>query len=199
MALFLSFVRSCFIFALLCLLIVIHPSIWSEFQYFIGPFSISISRSCARPAAPSNHGHRWHFSDLSRNRLAKVTNGAFVNLSNLTYLDLSYNKLVKLESASVEPLRKLHTLNISGNIQMDLYDIREAFQVIQHSTFLFPSHFHSHLWIFNSSIRSNRIEFEYLDLAVWNSCQNEPSWINSFGLVCFSFFFSFSSPTTAIA
>lgn len=68
--------------------------------------------------------------DLSRNRLAKVTNGAFVNLSNLTYLDLSYNKLVKLESASVEPLRKLHTLNISGNIQMDLYDIREAFQVI---------------------------------------------------------------------
>lgn len=43
---------------------------------------------------------------------------------------VSYNKLVKLESASVEPLRKLHTLNISGNIQMDLYDIREAFQVI---------------------------------------------------------------------
>lgn len=68
--------------------------------------------------------------DLSRNRLAKVTNNAFVNLSNLTYLDLSYNKLVKLESASVEPLKKLHTLNISGNIQMDLYDIREAFQVI---------------------------------------------------------------------
>lgn len=68
--------------------------------------------------------------DLSKNRLAKVTNNAFVNLSNLTYLDLSYNKLVKLESASVEPLKILHTLNISGNIQMDLYDIREAFQVI---------------------------------------------------------------------
>lgn len=62
--------------------------------------------------------------------MAKVTNGAFINLSNLTYLDLSYNKLVKLESASVEPLKQLHTLNISGNIQMDLYDIREAFQVI---------------------------------------------------------------------
>lgn len=68
-------------------------------------------------------------SDLSRNRLAKVTNDAFVNLSNLTYLDLSYNKLVKLEPASVVPLKRLHALNISGNIQMDLYDIRETFQV----------------------------------------------------------------------
>lgn len=68
-------------------------------------------------------------ADLSRNRLAKVTNGAFVNLSNLTYLDLSYNKLVKLEPASVVPLKSLHALNISGNIQMDLYDIRETFQV----------------------------------------------------------------------
>lgn len=84
--------------------------------------------------------HIPHFlsssADLSRNRLAKVTNGAFLNLSNLTYLDLSYNKLVKLESASVEPLKKLHTLNISGNIQMDLYDIREAFQVIANDFFL---------------------------------------------------------------
>ena len=191
MALFLSFVRSCFIFCSLCLLIVMHPSIWSEFQYFIGPFSISLSRSCARPAAPSNHGHRWHFSDLSRNRLAKVTNGAFVNLSNLTYLDLSYNKLVKLESASVEPLRKLHTLNISGNIQMDLYDIREAFQVIS-PHFCFPPvsiHIYGYL-----IVQYVQIEFEYLDLDVWNSCQNEPSWINSFGLVCFSnFFLSFLS------
>lgn len=87
--------------------------------------------------------------DLSKNRLAKVTNNAFVNLSNLTYLDLSYNKLVKLESASVEPLKILHTLNISGNIQMDLYDIREAFQVISlyiscllpHSPTLVPFHY----------------------------------------------------------
>lgn len=36
---------------------------------------------------------------------------------------------MKLESASVEPLKRLHALNISGNVQMDLYDIREAFQV----------------------------------------------------------------------
>lgn len=67
--------------------------------------------------------------DLSRNRLAKVTNGAFVNLSNLTYLDLSYNKLVKLEQISVTPLKRLRALNISGNIQMDLYEIGDTFQV----------------------------------------------------------------------
>lgn len=134
MALFLSFVPSCFIFFFarcVCLSPCIHLS---EVNFNISlvrfPFLFLFFCSFARPAVPSNHGHRWHFSDLSRNRLAKVTNGAFVNLSNLTYLDLSYNKLVKLESASVEPLKKLHTLNISGNIQMDLYDIREAFQVI---------------------------------------------------------------------
>lgn len=68
-------------------------------------------------------------TDLSRNRLAKVTNGAFQNLSNLTYLDLSYNKLVKLEQISVVPLKRLRALNISGNIQMDMYEIEDTFQV----------------------------------------------------------------------
>lgn len=92
------------------------------------------------------------FADLSRNRLAKVTNGAFVNLSNLTYLDISYNKLVKLESVSVEPLKKLHTLNISGNAQMDLYDIRESFQVSSQLKHFFCSIFHSpfpYFWSLN--------------------------------------------------
>lgn len=67
--------------------------------------------------------------DLSRNRLAKVTNGAFNNLTNLTHLDLSYNKLVRLDTVSVEPLKSLQFLNISGNMQMDLIDIRDTFQV----------------------------------------------------------------------
>lgn len=58
-----------------------------------------------------------------------MTNGAFKNLSNLTYLDLSYNKLVKLELSSVLPLKRLRALNISGNIQMDLYEIADTFQV----------------------------------------------------------------------
>lgn len=79
------------------------------------------------------------FKDLSRNRLAKVTNDAFKSLTNLTYLDLSYNKLVKLESATVEPLKNLHSLNISGNTQMDLNEIRNTFQVsnIYKTTFFF--------------------------------------------------------------
>lgn len=68
-------------------------------------------------------------TDLSRNRLAKVTNGAFNNLTNLTHLDLSYNKLVRLDTVSVEPLKSLQHLNISGNMQMDLIDIRDTFQV----------------------------------------------------------------------
>lgn len=69
------------------------------------------------------------FTDLSRNRLAKVTNDAFMSLTNLTYLDLSYNKLSKLEAASMEPLKKLHALNISGNLQIDLFDIQDTFLV----------------------------------------------------------------------
>lgn len=138
-----------------------------EFPFFTAFSSFSLF-SVSLPAC--FHPFRFgigHFSDLSRNRLAKVTNGAFVNLSNLTYLDLSYNKLVKLESASVEPLKKLHTLNISGNIQMDLYDIREAFQVI-------PICVRIHLWLFDSSVsdamRFNSIRFGLL-LAI--SCQNQ--------------------------
>lgn len=79
----------------------------------------------------------FFFSDLSRNRLAKVTNDAFKSLTNLTYLDLSYNKLVKLEPASVEPLKNLHSLNISGNIQMDLNEIRNTFQVSKKKIFFF--------------------------------------------------------------
>lgn len=58
-----------------------------------------------------------------------MTNGAFNNLTNLTHLDLSYNKLVRLDTVSVEPLKSLQYLNISGNMQMDLIDIRDTFQV----------------------------------------------------------------------
>lgn len=58
-----------------------------------------------------------------------MTNGAFNNLTNLTHLDLSYNKLVRLDTVSVEPLKSLQYLNISGNMQMDLIDIKDTFQV----------------------------------------------------------------------
>lgn len=67
-------------------------------------------------------------ADISRNRLAKISGKAFINLSNLTYLDISYNKLSALELDYMGHLPKLQKLNISGNIQMNLLDIRPIFQ-----------------------------------------------------------------------
>ena len=66
------------------------------------------------------------FLDLSRNRLAKISGRAFVNLSNLTHLDISYNKLSTLDSMNHLP--KLETLNISGNIQLRLLDLQGVFE-----------------------------------------------------------------------
>jgi len=67
--------------------------------------------------------------DLSYNRLAKVPNDSFLQLTNLTFLDLSYNKLVRLEPQSVRSLSNLRVLNISGNVLMDLRDMHETFEV----------------------------------------------------------------------
>lgn len=69
------------------------------------------------------------FADLSYNRLAKVPNDSFLQLTNLTFLDLSYNKLVRLEPQSVRSLSNLQVLNISGNVLMDLREMHETFEV----------------------------------------------------------------------
>lgn len=69
------------------------------------------------------------FTDVSRNRLAKIPELAFSNLHNLTWLDLSYNKLAVIEVECLQPLVNLHVLNISGNIQIDLDLARTSFQV----------------------------------------------------------------------
>jgi len=61
-----------------------------------------------------------------------VPNDSFLQLTNLTFLDLSYNKLVRLEPQSIRSLSKLLTLNISGNVQMDLKEMRETFEVSLH-------------------------------------------------------------------
>lgn len=66
--------------------------------------------------------------DISRNRLAKISGKAFINLSGLTYLDISYNKLSALELDYMCHLVKLQTLNVSGNVQMNLFDVRPVFQ-----------------------------------------------------------------------
>lgn len=71
----------------------------------------------------------WTTLDLSYNRLAKVPNDSFLQLTNLTFLDLSYNKLVRLEPQSIRSLSNLLTLNISGNVLMDLREMRETFEV----------------------------------------------------------------------
>lgn len=53
---------------------------------------------------------------LSRNRLAKVTAAAFVNLTTLVELNLSYNKLDIIETSTCVPLAEsLRSLDISGN------------------------------------------------------------------------------------
>jgi Leucine-rich repeat (LRR) protein len=66
----------------------------------------------------------FSFADLSRNRLRMIALTAFNNLSNLTHLDLSYNKLPSLDVDYMCHLRKLHVLNISGNVQLNLLNVR---------------------------------------------------------------------------
>lgn len=68
------------------------------------------------------------FTDISRNRVTKISDKAFVNLSNLTYLDISYNKITALELNYMIHFPKLKTLNISGNAQMNLLDTRLVFE-----------------------------------------------------------------------
>jgi Leucine-rich repeat (LRR) protein len=60
--------------------------------------------------------------------LAKISGRAFNNLFNLTYLDISYNKLSALELDYMCHLPKLQTLNISGNVQLNLMEVRPVFQ-----------------------------------------------------------------------
>ena len=60
--------------------------------------------------------------------MRKIESQAFNNLSNLTYLDLSYNKLPTLELNDMCHLPKLQTLNISGNVQLNLFEMSAVFQ-----------------------------------------------------------------------
>lgn len=60
--------------------------------------------------------------------MRKIESQAFNNLSNLTYLDISYNKLPTLELNYMCHLAKLQTLNISGNVQLNLFEMSAVFQ-----------------------------------------------------------------------
>lgn len=68
-------------------------------------------------------------TDLSHNRLRSISSDAFFYQHNLTTLDVSYNKLSNLMPVTVSSLYKLQSLNISGNILIDLFDMRHTFDV----------------------------------------------------------------------
>lgn len=69
------------------------------------------------------------FADLSHNKLARIPTNAFSHLSNLTALDISYNKIHFIMPGTVYPWRNLHMLNISGNSQLDLFNLQLTFYV----------------------------------------------------------------------
>lgn len=69
------------------------------------------------------------FADFSHNRIARIPEMAFENLNNLTYLDLSYNKLKIIEQYGFRPLVNLKTINISGNINLELDLLQNELEV----------------------------------------------------------------------
>lgn len=68
------------------------------------------------------------FADLSRNRIRKIAGRAFCNLSNLTTLDIAYNKIPSLDLDKECHMPKLQALNISGNVQLNLLELRTFYE-----------------------------------------------------------------------
>lgn len=67
---------------------------------------------------------------FARNRLAKVTNTAFLNVTSLVELDLSYNKLYRLEPLIFHPIAEnLQRLYLSGN-RIPAGDIKGVLQTL---------------------------------------------------------------------
>lgn len=69
---------------------------------------------------------------FARNRLAKVTNTAFFNVTTLQELDISFNSLYRLEPLIFHPLAEsLQKLWISGN-KIPVTDIKDVLHTIGH-------------------------------------------------------------------
>lgn len=60
--------------------------------------------------------------------MAKISDNAFNGLTNLTHLDVSYNKLSALEQVYMQDLHRLNSLNVSGNVQLDLIELTALFE-----------------------------------------------------------------------
>lgn len=135
---------------------------------------------CCRHAVFSIH------LDLARNRLTEIANGAFEVLLNLTHFDVSYNnKLAKLEAASMEPLLKLQSLNISGNVRMDLHEMRPTLQVswirgCVFSTFSFSSFARFPLLRWHALCRCDSLmELRFLAGKIWFPCEIVPGYFKN--------------------
>lgn len=64
-----------------------------------------------------NNGHRYNFKklDLSKNKINTIENGAFILMSQLTFLDLSENRIYDLNSMMFTENPHLDTLILSRN------------------------------------------------------------------------------------
>lgn len=71
----------------------------------------------------------FFFTDLSHNELTRIPTNALSHLSNLTALDVSYNRIHYMMPGTVYPWRNLRMLNISGNNQLDLFNLQLTFYV----------------------------------------------------------------------
>jgi Leucine-rich repeat (LRR) protein len=84
--------------------------------------------------------------------MKNISKNSFNALLNLTYLDLSYNKLSSSDIQSVLQIENLKILNISGNSNIDLTEMKSVLQNIKHLYGLgladfptLPSDFFQHL------------------------------------------------------
>lgn len=67
---------------------------------------------------------------LARNRLAKVTTTAFVNLTTLIELDISYNKLDRAETLTFQPLADSLRILVVGGNNIPITEIKYVLQVV---------------------------------------------------------------------
>lgn len=66
---------------------------------------------------------------MSHNVISIIKSEGFYGLHNLTNLDLSYNKIKILNSNSLQHLISLKSLNLSGNVELNLIELELSLKV----------------------------------------------------------------------